>query len=354
MNNQDYLENYRKIRADDSEKLFAYFKKQPFNKGVKTEDKLNSALNGDYVFLRNRTLLTDSVHQDHSQRVEAKLLKKWDKLCLEKMHFENEFSSHRKKSLEHAIAENHLRFVTIIDSLAPVDGMSALERVVKFREKIKSCIESVSGLWCIGAVELEVVPMKLMRRVYESNSLEGSEKRKFQVCTQLKSSLDGTLFENDESYFLIHYHGVVFAKSKDRLAVLDSNLRSEDDWKLAPRQVEVKQLSESFDGKPKPIKKSLSHIARYITKGGMDMFGGNRYFRYKLNFSYGEDGVSSEEEWVARNWRSDPELKSLNRHEGIDDMMSLNRHEIEQLAVAIDAMMGLNATRTGYLVVAGK
>ncbi len=186
--------------------------------------------------------------------------------------------------------------------------------------------------------------MEKMRGVRDRDPRSSSEYRKLDVCEVLEKSIK----ENNDSLFLIHFHGVMAAQDESQFEALRANFRSVGQWCLAARQIEIKKLSEEFAGKSKPVANSLNNIAQYITKGGNDWNTGKAYFNYKFGFD-GED----EDSWVRKNVYRNELLRKEHIEDGIVDPLSLSAGEIGQLAILIDAMMGLNRTRDGYLVSAG-
>jgi Zn-dependent oligopeptidase len=69
--------------------------------------------------------------------------------------------------------------------------------------------------------------------------------------------------------------------------------------------------------------------------------------------NYSED-VTDEAMWEAINWRRNKLLQQEHKTDGLTDLLSLTNQQILELAILIDKMMGLNRTRTGYLVSAGR
>lgn len=343
-------EDLKLMRANSargmSEAIRRELLKLSYNKGKSTKRKLISALKlGGYEDLLGRTLLCDEVHQKHSRRIDEKFK--------DRLNRYKALHAGSMKSLSE-IAASHIRFVTVLDSVVPVDASEATRRITRFKEDLRKYVGCVSGIWCLGVVEVEVVPLKLMSNLFKQARINGSEKRKFDVCEIMKDEYKDTLFAKEDSYFLIHFHGVAFAGSADKFELMRQQLNMNMYWRRADRQVEIKQLSQKFEGKPKSVERNLSDIAKYITKGGMDMFAGRRYFRYKLSFSYAEDGIGSEDEWMERKWRDDEELKRIRQVEGIEDRQSMLPYEIIELAKVVDGMMGMNRTRTGYQLAIGK
>ena len=74
------------------------------------------------------------------------------------------------------------------------------------------------------------------------------------------------------------------------------------------------------------------------------------YLRYKIGFESDDELVNDQASWEAKNWRKNELLRQEHALDGITDMLSLTVQEIVQLTLVIDGLMGLNRTRTGYLI----
>lgn len=328
-----------------------------FQKGSKTSVRLQKALaRGGRLDLVDRTLLTGSVHADHAERLCNRYLARWrairEEAATKWRRLPAEFREGLKTPTEHEISAEHLRFLTLVHSVTPTDSTSALRDIVQLKEQLIAAVRAVKGLWCLGVLEVEVISLPVMDRFCGKGGATESEQRKLDVCKALIGDFDGTLFENETSHFLVHFHGIISAKNPSQFQHLSEELKNNNQWIKAPRQIELKKLSTHFLGKPKDVSASLKDIAIYITKGGNDWLDGKSYLRYKVGFE--NDHLSDEVAWESKNWRSDEELKREHAEDGITDVFSLTSHEIVQLAMVIDLMMSLNRTRTGYLVSVGK
>jgi hypothetical protein len=305
-----------------------------------------------------RTLLTPSVHKTHAERLGERYQVQWSKIRDKARADWSKLPRASKvltvKATDHEIAANHLRFLTLVDSVTAVDANAAISAAIKLKEKLITTGQATRGITCLGAIEVEVVSMALMRELGQLDKPTASEQRKLDVCAKLADGLKGTLYAEDQSLFLIHFHGVVTAKDPKQFEVFNEKLKRVKNWSLAPRQIELKKLSTQFGGKPKSVDQSLRHIATYITKGGNDWMAGKAYLRYKIGFEADDELVNDETSWVAKNWRKNKLLQREHAEEGITDVLSLTVHEIGQLAVVIDQLMGLNSKRTGYLVSFGR
>ena len=301
--------------------------------------------------LAERTLLTPAVHKAHAKRLGERYQVRWgkirDKAKTDWSNLPKAIKAMTVKATDHEIAANHIRFLTLVDSVTAVDANAALRAATKLKQKLITTAEGVSGLTCLGAIEVEVVSMSLMRELGRLDKPTLSEKRKLDVCEKLSQDLKSSLFGEDQSLFLIHFHGVVTAKDAKQFDAFNERLRKVKAWSLAPRQIELKKLSTQFGGKPKSVDQNLRHIATYITKGGNDWMANKAYLRYKIGFETDDELVNDESSWIAKNWRKNELLRQEHALDGITDMLSLTVQEIVQLALVIDGLMGLDRTRGG-------
>jgi hypothetical protein len=308
--------------------------------------------------LADRTLLTPAVHKAHARRLSDRYQARWDtirnKVRADWSKLPRATRALTVKATDHEIAANHIRFLTLVDSVTAVDANAGIRAAIKLKEKLITTASAIKGITCLGSIEIEVVSMSLMRELGQLDKPTASEQRKLDVCEKLAEGLKGTLYGEDQSLFLIHFHGLVTAKDTKQFDAFNERLKKVKAWSLAPRQIELKKLSTQFGGKPKSVDQSLSHIATYITKGGNDWMANKAYLRYKIGFENDDDLVNDEASWIAKNWRKNELLRQEHALDGITDMLSLTVQEIVQLALVIDGLMGLNRTRTGYQVSVGK
>jgi len=307
--------------------------------------------------LADVTLLTPQIHKKHADALADKLIKQWRKV--------RDISRERWAAIplklrrgmtlsDSDIAASQIRFFTLVDSVTVVDAASALLAANKLKANIEECVANTRGLWCLGGIEAEVISLKKMREIKQKDTTTKSEARKLDVCEILAQELEQSVYKADESFMLIHFHGVLSAKNVDQFSAFEAELKSRKEWCLGKRQIEIKKLSEHFAGKPKTTEQNLAHIAKYITKGGNDWYAGKAYLRYKIHFEVDDANVTDEETWVAKNWRRDQLLQQEHKLDGIEDAMSMTVNEIAELTIFIDGFMATNRTRTGYLVAAGR
>ena len=309
-----------------------------FNKGVHNTVKLRKALAvTGHHHLTETTLLTHDVHKQHAASLAGRYLKQWDKVI--------------KDSISVDVAKEQFRFLTLLDCIEVPDPSIAIKTIIEFKESLQSVSASSAGIWLLGCIEVEVVSMELMNRYRElittGTSTGSTEMRKLDVCELLLKRLP-LIQRNLPCYLLVHFHGVVSAKSAFRFEQFYSNLKNNKRWAQAPRQIELKKLSNKFRGRQKSMEQNLTDIADYITKGGNDWMAKRAYFKYKLNF----DGSANYDELLSdhTNWRKDGTLNDFHKEDGVEDPLSLTLAEISLLAQIIDGMMSLDKNRTGYLV----
>ena len=348
----------KRLRADSvatMKAMKAESLKSRFLVGSHNSKKLNTSLATiDRLDLIDRTLLTPTVHKAHAKRLSDRYQARWNKIRDKARSDWSKVPEATKglivKSTDHEIAANHLRFLTLVDSVTAVDANAAISAAIKLKEKLITTASAIEGITCLGSIEIEVVSMSLMRELGRLDKPTASEQRKLDVCEKLAERLKATLYGEDQSLFLIHFHGVATAKDSKQFDAFNERLKKVKSWSLAPRQIELKKLSTQFGGKPKEVEQNLIHIATYITKGGNDWMSNKAYLRYKIGFETDDELVNDETSWVAKNWRKNKLLQQEHSEDGITDVLSLTVQEIGQLAVVIDSLMGLNKARTGYLV----
>lgn len=344
----DFKKQMEKSSAQVMVAMKAEFAERRFYYGTQNSVRLRKALASEGLYpLQKRTLLSPEIHTIHAVRLTQRFLRQLEKVKLSvRQQRQDFFKTNRRYGMtvnpSSITAHDRFRFITVLQGLEGLDVTRTLKQVRAFKEQLRTVIEGCRGLWCLGAIEVEVVSMEMMRQLTDQS---GSEERKFLVC----KSMEKRLAKRDQgllSYFLIHFHGIVVATRPGHFADLVWQLKQR--WKYDPRQVQVKPLSKAFNGRPKLPEKSLGDIARYITKGGNDWIGNKAYLRYKLAFD--NEHLDTEDAWVNKHRRRNKTLQREHREEGIEDKLAMTRSEICCLAQVIDGMMGLKRNRTGYLV----
>ena len=231
---------------------------------IKLKKSLATAGRLDLV---DRTLLSPIVHKTHAKRLGDRYQAQWDKIRDKARANWTKLPRASRaltmKATDHEIAANHFRFLTLVDSVTAVDANAAIRAAIKLKEKLITTASDIKGITCIGSIEVEVVSMSLMRELGRLDKPTASEQRKLDVCEKLAEDLKGTLYGEDQSLFLIHFHGLVIAKAEKQFDAFNERLKKVKAWSLAPRQIELKKLSTQFSGKPKSVDQNLRHIATY-------------------------------------------------------------------------------------------
>lgn len=346
----------KKIKVDSKPQqkaIMEAFQSERFLMGSTTSQRLKRSLAVcGRLDLVDRTLLSASVQATHAEKLSKRYQDRFIKFSKAKnaswMKLPKALKSNLAKPTDESLADNHFRFLTLLDCVVELDAHSAIKEVKRLKSALASFVKSCAGIWCLGVIEVEVVSLEKMRAIYAANESDQSERRKFEVCEALSLDMASTLFGSAKSVFLVHFHGVITAKKSSQFDIFESSLKACEKWKRTGRQVQLKRLSKEFGGKRKPYLKSLEDIAKYITKGGNDWNAGRNYLQYKFGFE-GED----EESWIRKNLHRNQLLKKEHMEDGFEDPISLTIQETCELAVLIDLMMGLDRTRTGYLISAG-
>jgi hypothetical protein len=345
-----------------------------FEVGDKHEGRLEQSLRWTgKSHLKDKTLISHSLHRRHSKRLAEQLIKRWKKVqrdftrrmskriqINEQLKTELKIRSETKKIIisEHEIANKHIRFLTLIDSVCVVDAYEALILAVGMRNELIEVITATNGISCLGVIEASIVAIKKMNE--EATVFSDKEFYKLDGINILakRENLTEYCSNQDAALFLIHFHGVIFAKKEEQFEIFESNLKQNIRWNVALRQFELKKLSKSYDGKTKTIEQNLKHIASYMTKGANALKDGYFYnFKYKI-------GPSSEEDWIAHHYssnKSSKEFKASLKEQhyaeddlievvGVEDTLSLSAYEIGEQVQLVDYLMSLDDTRTGYLI----
>jgi hypothetical protein len=344
-----------------------YTKDERFSRGARNDQKLRRSLaNRNLIKLANRTLLNPEVHKAHSQRLGDRYVNKWNRwktsLLKDKKNLPAQFRDRKKIPTDRELASSYIKFFTLIDSVTEVDHKSALKAAQRMKRNLQKVLSENQKIWCVGAIESEIISLKVMR-CNDPDQSDSSAQRKLNVCETLAEDLKGTFYQNDTSLFLIHFHGIVMAKSKHAPAHVfdefEKSLKSKKykQWNKSDRQIQLKPLSESWATKTKTTESNLKHIANYITKGANDLKNGVVYLKYKTVFDNSD--YQSEEEWTSKHAELNKKLGLLSRAdeseeaEEVKDWLSLTQNEIAEMALFLNELMSWNSTRSGYLVSTG-
>ena len=299
--------------------------------------------------LIGRTLLESDVHQKH----DALMLARFDTLVkrcsadYDKMALALKELKQRVPSFD-AYLRKRLRFLTVLHSCQYLNVHDVTESALSLASELSSSIKGMrQHPKLIGAIEIEVVSMRLMRgQDFEFGEGVESGRRKLEV---LEGMCEG-LLSAEPTIALVHFHGVIDLgkhHSDAKESIVKKTLVTA--WNGSYR-VEMKGLSEQFGGNKKSVNANLKHISRYITKGGNLLVKGKMYMRYKVAFD--QDDLGYEAMMISDSWRKKGSpIQIESKSEGLEDVRSLTRKEILFHAEAIDALMGQKRNRQGYVFV---
>lgn len=255
-----------------------------------------------------KTLLDDGVSAKHAQRLLDQFNRRWGDLS-------------KKEEQE------RLRFWTVLDSAVACETGAILRSVEKMESRLEKALESVRGVEVIGAVEIEIFNLKVLRS--QADQSDQSEARKLDVLESMTPS--NSLFD---SFALVHFHGIVdFGKNASRkIYALEA----------ASKKIWNKKFQTEIDGmyKDNTIGKNFKQIANYVCKGG------NESLAYQIGF-----GRQSAER-LERQMLKQGKTKLGPDFEGFENELSLTFDEIQVLGNALDQVMarrGSRNMRNGYL-----
>ena len=187
-------------------------------------------------------------------------------------------------------AQDRLRFLTILHSVTSLNKKDVMRAVVKMETALHRSFDG-SGAWLLGAIEIEVVNIALLRRI---GSLNEDETRKLDVLERLANPNSTETADNGA---LVHFHGIVDlggGNSLLREEQLRRNFKKISAWQRSPYQIELKRHF-----KDPTVAQNLKGIASYITKGG------NEKLRYNAGFRRDLADDLDAKMWRAGNGRAD-------------------------------------------------
>jgi hypothetical protein len=260
------------------------------------------------------TLLHDEVAERHANMLRDDYMKLFEKLTRSE-------------------AEGRLRFLTVLHSVVALDK-KAVMKAVQGMETALSRVFDGSEAWALGAVEVEIVNVELLRRIGAGSD---DEARKLNVLQRLHETdaVDAT-DEHSSSRALVHFHGIVDlldCNSALREELLRKRAKELGAWQRAPYQVELKRL---FKGRT--VLQNIQEISRYLTKGGNDDL--------RCNAGFGRDLA---DDLDAKIWRAG--MGRADRGgETVADERGLTVGEIVFLDDIWRALMDRNRSERGYLL----
>ena len=194
-------------------------------------------------------------------------------------------------------ARRRLQCMTVLFALADLDAAGLQDAIAGLRQWLNRLYADESVNWILGAVELEIVDLPLMRRLIRSDA----DTTKPHVLGRLPTVNSGNGIGDRQC--LIHFHGVIdVAEGKiDHVRGLMSKPGTLDILDEGTIISELKGFSKTWDKKKKSLRKNLSHWIRYPFKGGNDGL--------RINHRWGRDrsDVESAMARSAKARREDPD-----------------------------------------------
>jgi hypothetical protein len=312
--------------------------------GVKQEKALNRCLvSSGNSHLQGRTLLAKAVRKSHAALMVERLLILANRVTSEK----KTGGVSTSRSADEAL-RNRLQFITVLHEVCPLElnavAESAEQLIAKFDNFSQSLKQQRFGCSFIGAIEIEIVSMRMMREAHSHDDLDDltSGRRKFKVLDSMLGR--SRTLRNAPTVALVHCHGVI---DLGRCSYDDACARLRQMW-VKSYQVEVKNLSEQYRGKKKSVTSNLTDIAGYITKGANERVKDGISLHYKLSF---DKDMESIEDQMIKDWRKvGSAVRSENKSDGLEHSKSMTMAEIAFHAEAIDMLMGLKRNRMGYVI----
>ncbi|MGZ4853227.1 MAG: hypothetical protein ACXV3D_08610 [Halobacteriota archaeon] len=245
-----------------------------------------------------------------------------------KLHAELLKRDYQKRlgGLTRGAAQERLRFLTILHTVTSLSQKNVIRAVGKMEAALHRVFDR-SGAWLLGAVEVEVVNISLLRRI---GSLSEDETRKLNVLEKISAEETGS-----ERGILVHFHGVVDLGRNSLLheEQLRQKLKKIPVWRKSPYQIELKRLF-----KERTVERNLRDISSYITKGGNDQL--------RYNAGFGRDLV---DDLDAKMWRAG-EGRADQGADTVTDERGLAIGEIKFLDDIWCTLMARKRNKRGYLV----
>jgi hypothetical protein len=230
----------------------------------------------------------------------------------------------------------------------------AVMRAVEEMETALSRVFDGSETWLLGAVEVEIVNVGLLRRIGtggddearklnvlqrldETDALDAADERSGSRALEMVDS--ETADEHGSSRALVHFHGIVDlvdGNSSLREKVFHERAKEMACWLRSPYQIELKRLFKN-----RTVLQNVQEISRYLTKGGNDQL------RYNAGFGRDLDQDLDAKIWRAGTGRAD------KGGETVADERGLTVGEIAFLDSVWRELMDRNSDGRGYLLPLG-
>jgi Fe-S cluster biosynthesis and repair protein YggX len=309
-------------------------------------------------YLIDKTLLSNEVWSKHQEmmldrfnkvisRIDNQLTKTVSKASNSKYSSSVNIKFNRKE-----IISSRVRFMTLLHEVVPVDQDEVIASVERLEKQIRHAfVGHLPSVRVVGAIELEFVNLEIMRKAtFEHEGKHSGERKRDTLDSMLKP-----IHRNVNHVVLVHLHAIIdlgpnhsveaedrnsrkrkrsTLHSGDHKTLVENRIKSYALWANA-HQLQIKTLSESFNGRKKTLEQNLKHIAAYITKGANLLVAGKRYHRYKMSFDQDDLGLN-EDLWFVQ--------------EGTEDTRNMPFSEIVVCAELLDKLMSKRRTRDGYVL----
>jgi len=257
--------------------------------------------------LAKRTILDSATHTQHQDKLFTRFWKAWE-------------------GLPEQQARARLRLVTILHTVCAVEIKAILHAAEEMEEQLRSALsQEIEQIGILGVSEVEIVNLGL----YGKQDTE-DETRKGEVLRTLARAA-GVEATGKERLALVHFHGIV--DLGPNAAIMEKRLHNvlRQTWQ-GSWCVELKCLFTEFS-----IRKNLSNLAAYLTKGGNDTL------RFRKQFG-SESPETMELAMAKQGYAESGEY---------DDHLGLSVGEVAVLVNVYDALMRRNTARDGYLFLGG-
>ena len=341
------VKTFKQLKKSGAEQ-FEFLREEALNSarlavGVNQEKALNGCLvSSGNLHLQGKTLLAKDVRKKHSALMVERLLSLANRVTGEK----KTGGLSKSRSADEAL-RNRLQFITVLHEVCPLELNAVAESAEQLIATIDSFGQSLKqqrlGCSFVGAIEIEIVSMRMMREAHSHDDLEDltSGRRKFKVLDSMLGR--SRSLRNAPTVALVHCHGII---DLGRCSYDDACTRLRQIWGKS-YQVEVKNLSEQYRGKKKSVALNLKHIAEYITKGANEKIKDGISLHYKLSF---DKDMESIEDQMIKDWRKIDSIRAERITDGLSHSKSMTKAEISFHAEAIDMLMGLKRNRMGYVI----
>lgn len=293
------------------------------------EDLIDKTLLCDKVWKKHQELMLTRFNQVMS-RIDNHIIKTASKANNNKSSKSIKININRKE-----VIASRVRFMTLLHEVVPVDQDEILSSVERLEKHLRQAfVGHLPSVRVVGAIELEFLNLELMRKAtFEHEGKHTGERKRDTLDSMLKP-----IYAHLDRAVLVHLHAIIdlgpSRSAEETKSSVENRIRSFSDWSQS-HQLQIKVLSESFNGKKKTLDQNLKHIAAYITKGANMLIAGKRTHRYKISFDQSDLGLSEELIFV---------------NEGSEDARNLPFESIVMCAELLDKLMSKRRTRDGYVI----